>query len=199
MYGATSVHALVVVFFRLAPFDFALFTSVALQIASLTYSHWVKHSRPMVPTEKRSIDPVVSDTKPLRIEVGAALSPRVGEGQRICIEALCRSPLSPRGCATNISRRKESTSSTYLANQAHSLLGADDEMSENASRPSLTTTVADAKCSPTVRFFSVHLVVAAVADGSILSDQGTRKTKCVLDQLTRNVSKEQNQVGMHAV
>jgi hypothetical protein len=149
----------------------------------------------MVPTEKRCTEvPASSDPKSITVEIGVALSPRVGEGRRICIDALCRSPLSPRGCATNVAQPKESLASTYLANQAISLLGADEEMSENASRRSITQS-AETKNASCVRFFSVHLVVAAVADGSILSDQGTRKTKCVLDQLTRNVSKEQNQVG----
>jgi len=66
-------------------------------------------------------------------------------------------------------------------------------MSENASKRNSAPAIA-VKSPSGVRYFSVHLVIAAVADGSILSDHGTRKTKCVLDQLTRNVSKEQNQI-----
>ena len=145
----------------------------------------------MVPTERRSqIDSVASDPKSLTVEIDSALSPRRGEGQiqRICIDALCRSPLSPRGFATNVLQKKESVLPTFQANQGLSLSGADDGTCENARVRS------DPRCSSGTKYFSVHLVVAAVADGHILSDHGSRKTKCVLDQLTRNVSKEQNQV-----
>ena len=142
----------------------------------------------MVPAERRStVDCAVADPKPLSIDVSSALSPRYGQGQRICIDALCRSPLSPRGYTTNVLQRKESNLSA-AANQPLVLTSE----SENAGRRSIYSQ-AKSLCSGT-KYFSVHLVVAAVADGDILSDHGSRKTKCVLDQLTRNVSKEQNQV-----
>jgi hypothetical protein len=145
----------------------------------------------MVPTEHRPfVESGVCDPKSLTIEVSSALSPRYGEGQRIRIDALCRSPLSPRGCA---SQRKDSVISAVLLNQSRTRPGAEEERSENAPKRKS----APVKCPSGVRYFSVHLVIAAVADGSILSDHGTRKTKCVLDQLTRNVSKEQNQVRLH--
>lgn len=148
----------------------------------------------MVPTEHRSyVDSGVGDPKSLTIEVSSALSPRFGEGQRIRIDALCRSPLSPRGCASSVSQRKDSIISAVMLNQSRTRPAAEDEMSENALKRKSASAIA-VKSLSGVRYFSVHLVIAAVADGSILSDHGTRKTKCVLDQLTRNVSKEQNQV-----
>jgi hypothetical protein len=152
----------------------------------------------MVPTEHRTFaGPSVSDPKSLTIEVSSALSPRYGEGQRIRIDALCRSPLSPRGCASNVSQKKESIISAVLLNQSRMRSAAEEEeLSENASKRTCVPAIA-VKSPSGLRYFSVHLVIAAVADGSILSDHGTRKTKCVLDQLTRNVSKEQNQVRLH--
>jgi hypothetical protein len=155
----------------------------------------------MVPTEHRSfVDPGACDPKSLTIEVTSALSPRFGEGQRIRIDALCRSPLSPRSCA-NVSQRKESIVSVVSLNQLRTRSSVAEESSENASRhKSNAAPCPSGAAAPNpsgVRYFSVHLVIAAVADGSILSDHGTRKTKCVLDQLTRNVSKEQNQVRQH--
>ena len=153
----------------------------------------------MVPTEHRAfVDSASCDPKSLRIEVSSALSPRFGEGQRIRIDALCRSPLSPRGCASNVSQRKDSIISAFLLNQSRTRSGTEDEISENALKGKSAPAIA-VKCASGVRYFSVHLVIAAVADGSILSDHGTRKTKCVLDQLTRNVSKEQNQVRLYVL
>ena len=187
------VHALVLVwvFFCLAPFDLALSRRTSNHLSKATL--WG-----MVPTEHRSfVDSGVCDPKSLTIEVSSALSPRFGEGQRIRIDALCRSPLSPRGCASYVSQRKDSIFSAVLLNQSRTRSGAEEEkMSENASKRKSAPALAVAKCPSGVRYFSVHLVIAAVADGSILSDHGTRKTKCVLDQLTRNVSKEQNQVRL---
>ena len=160
----------------------------------------------MVPTEHRLfVGSDVCDPKSLKIEVTSALSPRFGEGQRIRIDALCRSPLSPRkciqlpsvterGCASHVSQMKGTIISAIASNQSRARSSADEEF-ENSRRKSVSSMVAT--CPSGVRYFSVHLVIAAVADGSILSDHGTRKTKCVLDQLTRNVSKEQNQVRPH--
>eukprot|EP00292_Cryptomonas_paramecium_P006936 CAMPEP_0113676654 /NCGR_PEP_ID=MMETSP0038_2-20120614/8771_1 /TAXON_ID=2898 /ORGANISM="Cryptomonas paramecium" /LENGTH=469 /DNA_ID=CAMNT_0000593723 /DNA_START=232 /DNA_END=1641 /DNA_ORIENTATION=+ /assembly_acc=CAM_ASM_000170 len=45
-----------------------------------------------------------------------------------------------------------------------------------------------------LKYFSVHLVVAAVADGILETNTSPRKGRSILDQLTKNVSKEQNQV-----
>ena len=117
-------------------------------------------------------------------------SPRPGDGQRICIDALCRSPLSPRGQLC-IARPKDPSASQGMHTESTSSAA----MCENGPNPQSLTFLEEVDTkSSSLRYFSVHLVVAAVAEGDILSDNGTRKTKCVLDQLTRNVSKEQNQV-----
>jgi hypothetical protein len=146
----------------------------------------------MVPSHRSYVEVAVSDRKPLSDEINEPLSPRVGECQRIRIDALCRSPLSPRAGVVK-APNKEFDNSAESTNQNRETLGADTELPENSSI-FLASPSKELHSKSTLRYFSVHLVIAAVAEGNILGDNGTRKTKCVLDQLTRNVSKEQNQV-----
>mmetsp|Transcript_88604 Transcript_88604/g.235822 ORF Transcript_88604/g.235822 Transcript_88604/m.235822 type:complete len:469 (+) Transcript_88604:155-1561(+) len=113
-------------------------------------------------------------------------SPRCGQGQRICISALCRSPMTPRSAAFPVFGSVASEVSETFALRLKNLIDPEEDTAN--SYPFLKIEASNLK------YFSVHLVVAAVADGILETNTSPRKGRSILDQLTKNVSKEQNQV-----
>eukprot|EP00286_Rhodomonas_abbreviata_P018167 CAMPEP_0181307304 /NCGR_PEP_ID=MMETSP1101-20121128/10798_1 /TAXON_ID=46948 /ORGANISM="Rhodomonas abbreviata, Strain Caron Lab Isolate" /LENGTH=255 /DNA_ID=CAMNT_0023413491 /DNA_START=317 /DNA_END=1080 /DNA_ORIENTATION=+ len=121
--------------------------------------------------------------------------------KRIRIDILCRgsqSPLQPASPRTPLALRQRS---------ALSVASKYAFVTDAKAKPDVKTEPVDVKretsdcpkdapnCTPSMdpslSYFFVNLFVAAVADGVILPDSG-RKKHYVLEQIIRNVSKEQN-------